>query len=68
MRVNPADAASMQAAIAYEGDNIDVRHDGRLVHLLVVCEKVRASPKITDQQLTVNEVVSADLVAAQQLL
>jgi hypothetical protein len=57
----------MQSAAANEGDHINVWHRRRLMHLLVVFEKLLASADIADQQFAVNEVMSTDLVAAQKV-
>jgi hypothetical protein len=68
MCVDPSDAPAMQSAGANEGDHISVWHQRRLMHLLVVVEKLLASADIADQQFAVNEVMGTDLVAAQKSL
>ena len=67
MCIDPSDATAMQSAAANEGDHINVWHRRRLMHLLVVFEKLLASADIADQQFAVNEVMSTDLVAAQKV-
>jgi hypothetical protein len=66
MCIDPSDATAMQSAAANEGDHINVWHRRRLMHLLVVFEKLLASADIADQQFAVNELMSTDLVAAQK--
>jgi hypothetical protein len=66
MCIDPSDATAMQSAAANEGDHISVWHRRRLMHLLVVFEKLLASADIADQQFAVNELMSTDLVAAQK--
>ena len=48
MCIDPSDAPAMQSAAANEGDYIRVRHQRRLMHLLVVVEKLLASTDIAD--------------------
>jgi hypothetical protein len=67
MCIDPSDATAMQSAAANEGDHINVWHRRRLMHLLVVFEKLLASADIADQQFAVNELMSTDLVAAQKV-
>ena len=68
MCIDPSDATAMQSAAANEGDHINVWHRRRLMHLLVVFEKLLTSADIADQQFAVNEVMGTDLVAAQKFL
>ena len=65
MYIDPANASSMQPALAHEGNNVAVRHDRRLMHLLVVCEKLPASTDIANEQLTKHELMATHLVAVQ---
>jgi hypothetical protein len=68
MCIDPSDAPAMQTAAANEGDHISVRHERRLMHLLVIVEKLLASADIADQQFAINEAMGTDLVAAQKSL
>ena len=40
MRINPANPAAVQPTVAHELHNVNVRHSGRLVHLLVIREQL----------------------------
>jgi hypothetical protein len=65
MGVDPANAATMQSAVANEPNDVSVRHYWRLMHLFVVCKKLLASTDVSDQQFSLNEVVTTDFVAVQ---
>ena len=66
MRIDPANTAPVQTPFAYKRDDITVRHNRCLVHLLVVCQQLLASTLIPYKEFAVYEVVAADFVAAQE--
>jgi hypothetical protein len=48
MCIDPSDAPAMQSAAANEGDHLSVWHQRRLMHLLIVVQKLHASTDIAD--------------------
>src|SRR5688572_18211304 len=66
MRIDPANPVSVQSTASYELHHIDMRHSGRLVHLLVICEQLFSPALVPDKKLSVDELVAADLVTAQE--
>src|SRR5688500_17633967 len=66
MRVDPPDATPVQPPVPHEGHDIAVRHERRLMHLLVVCQKLTATAFVPDEEYPVHKIVAAHSVAAQQ--
>lgn len=66
MRIDPANTEPVQPAVPDELDDLAVRHDWRLMHLLVVRQQLLPSSLVPDQEFAVNELMAADLVAAQE--
>lgn len=66
MRIDPANTAPVEPTISHEIDNITVRHGGCLMHLLVVRQQLLPPALITDEELSVDEVMTAYLVASQK--
>lgn len=56
----------VQPAFAHKGRDFTGGHHGRLMHLFVVCEQIRASALVTDKQLAEDEVMGAHVLIAQQ--
>ena len=66
MRIDPANPAAVQSTAPHELHDINMRHSGRLVHLLVIREQLFSSALVTDEELSVDELMAAHLVAAQE--
>lgn len=66
MRIDPANTASVQPPITHELYDINVRHDGGLVHSLVVGQELFATTLIADEKLAEDEVVAAHFVTTQE--
>ena len=66
MRIDPADAAPVESTVSHEIDNIAVRHCGCLVHLLIVRQQRRPTALVPDEELSINERMTAHFVAAQK--
>ena len=66
VRIDPADTAPVQAPITRELYDISVRHDGCLVHSLVVGQQLFATALVTDKELAEDEVVAAHFVTTQE--
>ena len=66
VRIDPANTAPVQAPITHELDDIGVRHDGCLVHSLVVGQQLLAAALVTDKELAEDEVVAAHFVTTQE--
>ena len=64
MRIDPSDATPMKATGPHEGDDLVMGQDWSSMEQLVVDQECSAAPVVADQQLTVDEVVGADLVPA----
>src|SRR6187551_197462 len=58
MRIDPTDTSSVQSPDAHKFDDIAMRHDRRLMHLLVVGQQLLAPPGLVpDEELSVHEVM-----------
>ena len=66
MRIDPPDAPSVQPPVAHKLDDIAMRHDRRLMHLLVVGQQLLTPAFVPDEELSVHEVMPTHFVAAQQ--
>jgi len=66
VRIDPANTAPVQAPITHELDDIGVRHDGCLMHSLVVGQQLLAAALVTDKELAEDEVVAAHFVTTQE--
>lgn len=56
----------MQPPLTHELDDISMRHDGYLVHSLVVGQQLFATALVADEELAEDEVVATYFVAAQE--
>ena len=68
MRIDPADAPTVQFLLAHEGDNFGMSHNRRVVHSLVACQKLLASALVADEELAVDELVAGHFVLTQQVI
>ena len=68
VRVDPANAATLQPAPTDELHNLAMGHDWRLVHQGVVVEQGMAGALIPDEKLAKDEVVPAGLASRQKSL
>jgi hypothetical protein len=66
VRIDPANTAPVQPSITHELYDISVRHDGRLVHSLVVGQELFATAFVADEELAEDEVVAAHFVTTQE--
>ena len=66
MRINPANTPPVQPPITHELYDIIVRHDGRLVHSLVIGQQLFATALVADKQLAEDEVVAAHFITTQE--
>ena len=66
MRIDPANTTPVQPAITHELYDLSVRHDGCLVHSLVVGQQLFATALVADRELAEDEVVAAHFVATQE--
>lgn len=66
MRIDPANTAPVQPPITHELYDISVRHDGCLVHSLVVGQELFATALVADEELAEDEVVAAHFVTTQE--
>ena len=66
MNIDPADASPVQAAIADERNDLGVRDQCRVAHLLVQGQKLLAAPSIANKQLPVDKLVANDLIATEE--
>ena len=66
MRINPAYPVSVQSTAPYELHNINMRHGGRLVHLLIIREQLFSPALVPDEELSVDELMAAHFIAAQE--
>ena len=66
MRIDPANTAPVQSPIAHKLYDISVRHDGCLVHSLVVGQQLFATTLVADEELAEDEVVAAHFVTTQE--
>ena len=57
MNVNPAHAATPQVPMTNELDSFGVRHDARLMHTFIHCQKLFPPSAVTDEKLSVNQLV-----------
>lgn len=68
MHVNPADAASVQAAVFNKRDYLRMRNGGRVRHLFVFGQKPLATAFVSDQKLSIDEIMSDGLTCIQETL
>ena len=66
MRIDPANTAPVQPPITHEFYDISVRHDGCLVHSLVVGQELFATALVADDELAEDEVVATHFVTTQE--
>lgn len=57
MRIDPADAASVQPPVADKCDDVVMRYHRRLMHLLVVGQQLFTPAFVADEQFAVHEVM-----------
>ena len=66
MRIDPANTAPVLPPITHELYDISVRHDGGLVHSLVVGQQLLATALVADKELAEDEIVAAHFVTTQE--
>lgn len=66
MNIDPAGAATMEAAVPYKCHYLLVGDEGRLMHPLVGREEPGTAAAITDQKLPEDELVSYDFVSLEE--
>jgi hypothetical protein len=66
VRIDPANTAPVQPPLSHELYDISVRHDGCLVHSLVIGQQLFATAFVADKELTEDEVVAARFVTTQE--
>ncbi len=66
MRIDPANPAAVESTVSHEFDDITVRHGGRLMHFLVAREQLLSTALIPHEELSIDELMAADLVPAQE--
>ena len=68
MRVDPANAATLKAALTNELHDFVMGHDWRLVHQEIVRKQLLTGALIPDEKLAEDEIMSVDLASRQQSL
>ena len=66
MRVDPTDAASIQATLPHERYDVGMWDDRRLVHLRIIGQQLLAATLITDEEFAVHEIMATHFVTAQE--
>jgi hypothetical protein len=60
LNIDPPNAAALQGTMTHKLDYFGVRDGSRLWHFLIRIQKSSATAPIADEQLTVDQCVSAD--------
>jgi hypothetical protein len=66
MDVDPSNSAAMELASAHERDHLVMRNGPRSKHPRICREHCRSTAAITNEELTINELVAKYLVVAEQ--
>src|SRR6266545_5986333 len=68
MDIDPADAAALKLPVTDERNDLSVRNDRRLIHLLVGRQQLRAPSSLADQELSEDQRMSHHLVASEEAI
>src|SRR5580704_621340 len=68
MNIYPAQAAAVQAAMAYKLDDFPMRDQGRLMHVLVSGQQLGAASRVANEQFSINQLVPRDGVYTYESL
>jgi hypothetical protein len=68
MNIDPADAASMQIPLPNERDHVAMGHKARLMHLFISSQQFPATTSISNQEFSIDQLVSSDLIETQEFV
>ena len=66
MNVDPAHPATIEAAIADEGDDVTVRNRGRLVYSLVRGQELPATSSVANQEFSIDQLVPRHFIETEE--